>query len=235
MKSHRPDIQSRVGEQPAPLDYTPQLQHLMQQVGISSFQALCQQAGVSRWQVSRLRQGHIRQIRVEPLLKIAQVLRVSLEELLLSFGSTAVVPSHGDKPDNKEKESLVLRQEYQRLEQQLLQQRQVLWHEFQQATLQSMESFLLQWPTAAYAAQNNLQAPAVKLLPLVRPVEQLLLTWGIETIGPVGAVTPYDPQIHQLMEGNTQPGNPVKIRYVGYRQDAKLLYRAKVSPAAITA
>ncbi len=207
----------------------------MQQAGISSFQALCQQAGVSRWQVIQLRAGRIKQVRVEPLLKLAQVLQVSLEELLLIFGNSTVVnPSRVDKPDNDQSDSLALRLEYQRLEQQLLQQRQVLWQEFQQTTLQALESFLLQWPTAAYAAQNNLQAPAVKLLPLVRPVEQLLLAWGIEIIGPVGAVTPYNPQIHQLMEGNAQPGNSVKIRYVGYRQAAKLLYRAKVSPIAGT-
>jgi len=206
----------------------------MQQVGISSFQALCQQAGVSRWQITRLRAGQIKQVRVEPLLKLTRVLQVSLEELLLIFGTTAVNPARVDEPDNDQRNSLALKLEYQRLEQQLLQQRQVLWQEFQQTTLQALESFLLQWPTAAYAAQNNLQAPAVKLLPLLRPVEQLLLTWGIETIGSVGAVTPYNPQIHQLMEGHTQPGNSVKIRYVGYRQAAKLLYRAKVSPIAGT-
>jgi len=235
VESRQLDIQSRVGEQPAPPDYTQQLQRLMQQVGISSFQALCQQAGVSRWQIGRLRQGQIKQVRVEPLLKVAQVLQVSLKELLLIFGdATAVQFSSVDKSGNDESASLALRREYQRLEQQLLQQRQVLWQEFQQATLQSIESFLLQWPTAAYAAQNNPQAPAVRLLPLVRPIEQLLLAWGIETIGPVGAVAPYDPQIHQLMEETTQPGNPVKIRYVGYRQGAKLLYRAKVSPATST-
>lgn len=207
----------------------------MQQAGISSFQALGQQAGVSRWPITQLRAGRIKQVRVEPLLKLAQVLQVSLEELLLIFGNSTVVNlSRMDKPDSNQSDSLTLKLEYQRLEQQLLQQRQLLWQEFQQTTLQALESFLLQWPTAAYAAQNNLQAPAVKLLPLVRPVEQLLLTWGIETIGSVGAVTPYNPQIHQLMEGSIQPGNLVKIRYVGYRQDAKLLYRAKVSPAAST-
>jgi hypothetical protein len=32
------------------------------------------------------------------------------------------------------------------------------------------------------------------------------------------------------MEGNAQPGDFVKVRYVGYRQGEKLLHRAKVSP-----
>ncbi|MGB7379946.1 MAG: XRE family transcriptional regulator, partial [Rivularia sp. (in: cyanobacteria)] len=36
--------------------------------------------------------------------------------------------------------------------------------------------------------------------------------------------------IHQLIEGNAQPTEKVKVRYTGYRQGDKLLYRAKVSP-----
>jgi len=32
----------------------------------------------------------------------------------------------------------------------------------------------------------------------------------------------------------SEPGTPVIVRYVGYRQGKKLLYRAKVSPIAVT-
>jgi len=53
--------------------------------------------------------------------------------------------------------------------------------------------------------------------------------WGVESIAPVGAQIPYNPQQHQLMEGTAEPGEPVKVRYTGYRQGDKLLYRAKVS------
>ncbi|NES19707.1 MAG: nucleotide exchange factor GrpE, partial [Symploca sp. SIO3E6] len=81
-----------------------------------------------------------------------------------------------------------------------------------------------------YAAQQNEQLPAVKLLPLMRPVESLLQKWGVEAIAPVGAEVSYNPQYHQLISGNAQPGEMVKVRYTGYRQGEKLLYRAKVSP-----
>ncbi len=210
----------------------------MQQVGLSSFKALCLRSGVSRGLVTRLRRGQIRQIRVEPLLRLAQALQVSLPDLLATFTQhtgEAEPADRGkawDQPDPPS--STALKLEYQRLEKQLQQQRQVLWQEFQQATLQTLESLLLQWPTAAHAAQNNPQAPALRLLPLLRPLEQLLQQWEIESIGPVGLEAPYNPQEHQLMEGTTQPGNPVKVRYVGYRQGEKLLYRAKVSPVADT-
>lgn len=216
-------------------NYTPQLQHLMQQVGLPSFKALCQQAGVSRRQVTQLRQGQIQQIQVSKLLRLSQVLQVPLVDLLTIFSDQAIEaelnqPKPSQETNSSNDHVIALQQEYQQLEKQLVEQRQVLWQEFQQATLQTLESFLLQWPTAAYAAQQNPQVPAVRLLPLLRPVEQLLQAWGIEAIAAVGLTVPYDPQLHQLMEGSAQLGDPVKIRYAGYCQGDKLLYRAKVSP-----
>jgi molecular chaperone GrpE (heat shock protein) len=93
---------------------------------------------------------------------------------------------------------------------------------------------LLQWPTAAAVAQKNPQWPAVKLLPLVRPLANLLKQWQVEAIASVGETLPYDPQWHQLLESELQvePGTPVIVRYVGYRQGKHLLYRAKVRPIA---
>ncbi|MBD2013469.1 helix-turn-helix domain-containing protein [Microcoleus sp. FACHB-53] len=203
-------------------DFTHPLQQLMQQAGVSSFKALSRKAAVSERQVRRLRQGQIAQMRVETLLKISQVLQVSMTELLTIFGDTESVDVLNSPTD--------MSQEYQRLQQQLHEQRETLMQEFQQSSLQVIESWLLQWPTAAYAAQQNQQLPAVRLLPLVRPVEQLLQEWGVEAIASVGAEIPYDPHLHQLMEGTAQPGEAVRVRYIGYRQAEKLLYRAKVSP-----
>jgi DNA-binding Xre family transcriptional regulator len=203
-------------------DFTHPLQQLMQQAGVSSFKALSRKAAVSERQVRRLRQGQIAQMRVETLLKISQVLQVSMTELLTIFGETQSVDVLNSPTD--------MSQEYQRLQQQLHEQRETLMQEFQQSSLQVIESWLLQWPTAAYAAQQNQQLPAVRLLPLVRPVEQLLQEWGVEAIASVGAEIPYDPHLHQLMEGTAQPGEAVRVRYIGDRQAEKLLYRAKVSP-----
>ena len=89
---------------------------------------------------------------------------------------------------------------------------------------------MLQWPTAVSKVQENQTLPAVKLLPLLRPVEKLLQQWGVEAIAPVGACIPYNPQQHQLLEGTAEPGSTVKVRYTGYKQGDKLLYRAKVIP-----
>ena len=218
------------------LNFTHQLQDLMQRVGISSFKALARSSGVSERQLMRLRRGEVQQIRVDTLLKLSQALQVPLTELVTAFSE---VEFGGETAPSQESPQAMpaavsayadLKREYQRLQVQLQEQRQSLWQEFQQSSLGVLESWLLQWPTAAHKAKENPQLPAVRLLPLLRPMEQLLQQWGVEAIAPVGAELPYDPQLHQLLEGNAQPGERVKVRYTGYRQGDKLLYRAKVSP-----
>lgn len=205
-------------------DYTHSLQKLMQRVGVSSYKALSQAAGVSDRQLLRLRRGQLKQMRVDVLLKLSQALQVSLKQLVVTF-SVEVDPTPEESVAVAD-----LKQEYERLQARLDTQRQELEQEFVQLSIQVIESWLLQWPTAAQKARENPQLAAVKLLPLVRPIEQLLQKWGVEAIAPVGVELPYDPQLHQLMEGTAQPGETVKVRYTGYRQADKLLYRAKVSP-----
>jgi molecular chaperone GrpE (heat shock protein)/DNA-binding Xre family transcriptional regulator len=214
-------------------DFTHQLQDLMQRVGISSYKVLSKTAGVSERQLLRLRRGELQQQRVDVLLKLSQVLQVSLSDLVTTFSQVELSAGKATPPEELQQAVTDLKQEYQRLQAQLVNQRQELCQEFQQASLQVIESWLLQWPTAAHKAQENSQLAAVKLLPLVRPIQQLLQQWGVEAIAPVGAEIPYDPQFHQLLEGTAQLGEIVKVRYTGYRQGEKLLYRAKVSPISL--
>ena len=195
----------------------------MQRVGIVSFKALASAAGVSPRQIRRLRQGEIPQMRVETLLKLAQVLQVPINVLVKTFSNLDLAP-----PQTDDKTIDTLKQEYQRLQNQLAQQRQTLLQEFQLSSLQVLESCLLQLPTLAFKVQQNPEISATKLLPLMRPLEQLLQQWGIEQIAPVGSKLPYNEQLHQLLKGNAQPGDLVIVRYTGYIQGDKLLYRAKV-------
>ncbi|BBD69083.1 hypothetical protein NIES4072_35870 [Nostoc commune NIES-4072] len=207
------------------------LQDLMQQAGIPSFKALSRAAGVSERQLLRLRQGKLEQMRVDVLLKLSPVLQISLNELIATFSTVELLQEKAAPTQELLEEIADLRKEYQRSQLQLEQQREILLQELQQSSLQLLESLLLQWPTAAQKAQENPQLPAIKIVPLVqKPLEKLLDAWGVEAIAPVGAKLPYDPQLHQLMEGTAQPGELVKVRYTGYLQGEKLLYRAKVSP-----
>lgn len=205
------------------------LQTMMQQVGISSFKGLSRKAGVSEWQVRQLRQGHIDQMRLESLRKLAQALEVSLADLLNAF--TTEAPTSAALPPTAELAALKL--EYQRSQTQLAEQREQLWQEFQQTTLQAIESWLTFWPAAAHAAQQpNAKVTVDTLLRLAKPLDQLLQQWGVEPTAAVNAELPYDPTQHQLMDGTAQPGDRVRVRYPGYCQGQKLLYRAKVSPVS---
>ncbi|MBE9038857.1 nucleotide exchange factor GrpE [aff. Roholtiella sp. LEGE 12411] len=211
-------------------NFTQKLQDLMQQVGISSFRALSRAAGVSERQILRLRQGKLERMRIDVLLKLSLILQVPLSELIATFAVQSVEYQVSSELRTS-KEIADFKREYQRSQLQLEKQREVLQQEFQQSSLQLLESLLLQWPTAAQKAQENPQLAAVKIVPLVqKPLEKLLQAWEVEAIAPVGAEIPYNPQLHQLMEGTAQLGEIVKVRYTGYLQGDKLLYRAKVSP-----
>ena len=219
-------------------DYTHQLQQLMQQVGVSSFKALSQKANVSEWQVRQLRQGQATQMRAEALIKLSQALKISLPELITTFSQVTLKtdienaqPPLGQAAANAE--IAALRLEYERSQAQLAQQREVLWQEFQQVTLRAIESWLTFWPSAAHAAkQPDSKVTVETLIRLVNPLTELLQQWSVEAIAEVGKELPYDPTQHQLIEGTAQPGELVRVRYTGYRQGEKLLYRAKVSPVA---
>lgn len=192
-------------------DYTPQIRELMRSHHLKTFRELRDRTSISEKQLLKLRRGELQQLRLETLSKFAAGLGISLADLLAMFDQMPAI-----------------QKEYNRLQTQLSEQRETLLQEFQQTSLQTLEPWLIQWSAAAYAAQQNPQAPAVRLLPLVRPIEQLLQQWGIEQTAIVGSEIPYDPQQHQLIGGTAEPGDLVRVRYAGYRQYDRLLYRAKV-------
>jgi molecular chaperone GrpE (heat shock protein) len=214
-------------------DFTPKLHQLMQQVGIASFRELSRVSGISERQILRLRRGEIAQLRLDGLLKLSSVLKISLGELVDNFSGMEVKTQAA--PTNPEllQQIADLQTEYQRSQQQLTQQQELLQQHFQQSMWQLLESLLLQFPRAAHRAKEDPQLPAIKIIPLVQnSLDKLLQAWGVEAIASVGAEVLYNPQEHQLMDGNLAPGELVKVRYTGYRQGDKLLYRAKVSPVS---
>jgi len=209
---------------------TATLRTLMATAAIPSFRALARQAQVSDWTVRQLRSDRITAMRLDRLQKIASALALSLPDLLSHFG---VVDAGRSAVESTAPDETVaaLQAEYQRLQAQLQQQEATLHQQFQAEALTVLESWLLQWPTVTHAVEKNPDLPASRLVPLVQPVQNLLAQWGVEAIAPVGATVPFDPHLHQLMNGEAEPGSPVRVRYAGYRQGERLLHRAKVSPA----
>jgi transcriptional regulator with XRE-family HTH domain len=202
-------------------DRTAQLQELMQRSNISSLRQLYQLTGTSASTIKKLRSGEIDTLRWQTLVNISAGLKISIDELLETFGDSS------SKSDRQQ--IATLQQEYKYLQQQLAQQRETLEAEFQYQSLQILESFLTYFPTAKQAAIDNPDFPASKLVPLTRSIEQLISSWGVTVIGTVGGEIVYDPQWHQLIESNIHPGEMAIVRYVGYRQGDKSIFRAKVA------
>ncbi len=207
------------------------LQDLMRQVNISDIYELSRVAGVPRLPIIRIQRGLIRNISVNAIAKIAKALNVSVDNLIETFSEQSVTNISNSTPEVKSDNALAAcQQEYQKLQQEMLQQQEFLEAQFQKASLETIESWLLQWPTAVTAVQKNPQLPASRLIALIEPVEQLLKQWNVEAIATVGEQLPYNPRYHQLIRGTAEPGQMVEVRYVGYKQEDKLLYKAKVSP-----
>ncbi|MGF1568011.1 MAG: hypothetical protein ACFCVD_08055 [Nodosilinea sp.] len=211
------------------IDYSQPLQALMQTAQIPSYRALAATAGISRWSVDLLRRGRVGQLRVEVLGRLSHTLGVPVPVLIAQFGEDAKIAPLGLDRAQSLAQVEPLRQEYERLQAEMEAQAQVVRQQMQGEAIAILESWLLQWPTAVYAVQQNESLPATRLIPLTKPLDRLLQAWDMTPIGSVGAEVPYDPQQHQPMGAEVSPGQPVRIRYVGYRQGDRLLYRAKVS------
>ena len=211
------------------------LRELMAAVGISSYRALALEASISLWQIEQLRAGKGEQMRLIVLSRLAKVLKISLGSLLSAFelvpADSAVDASAVDaEPARKQDESalIAVQQEYERLQAQLEERVALGRSQLKTEALQTLESWLIQWPTIAKRAADNENLQAVKVLPFVCPVEQLMEDWGVMAIAPVDAEVDYDPQIHQLTGGTANAGEKVRVTHSGSLYEGKLLHRAKV-------
>jgi DNA-binding Xre family transcriptional regulator len=204
------------------LDQTLKLQELMNRVGINSFKQLYRSTGTSAHTISKLRSSQLDTLRWQTLVKISDVLQITIGELVETFGTRANLGSNLQALET-------LQNEYRHLQQQLQQQRETLQAEFQYQSLQTLESFLTYFPTAKYAAKNNPDFPASKVFPLVQSINLLIEQWGVQRIGEIGSKIAYNPRWHQLIEGTADPDELVTVRFIGYQQNDKLIFRAKVS------
>ena len=203
------------------IDRTAKLRELMQRSNISSLRQLYQLTGTSASTINKLRSSQLGSLRWQTLMNISSGLEISIDELLEIFGDSSARSTRQN--------IATLQQEYSYLQRQLEEQRETIQSEFQHQSLQILESFLTYFPTAKQAVISNPDFPASKLIPLTKSIEQLIGSWGVTVIGAVGIEIVYDPQWHQLIEGSIKPGEIAIVRYVGYRQGDKAIFRAKVS------
>jgi molecular chaperone GrpE (heat shock protein) len=125
-----------------------------------------------------------------------------------------------------------------RLQAQLRQQEESMQEDFRQMTFECLQSLLTSYPSVVKMAKANPELPASNLVAIFSPLENLLTRWGCASIGNPWEQVPFDPQYHQADEA-IAPGEPVYIRFVGYRHGEQILYPATVSrtlpPSALPA
>ncbi|BAQ64470.1 hypothetical protein [Geminocystis sp. NIES-3709] len=121
-----------------------------------------------------------------------------------------------------EKKCLELNQEIENLPIKLI-------RDWQQKSFESLQTLLANYPTAKIMVKLKPELPAKNVITLLKPLDKVLIQWGIESIGKPWEKVSYNPQIHYSDEENLIPNEMVYIRFVGYRQQEKILLPAKVS------
>jgi DNA-binding Xre family transcriptional regulator len=92
-----------------------------------------------------------------------------------------------------------------------------------------LQPLLTSYPTVREIARRKPDWPAQNVTALFRSLDALLQHWGYEPIGSPLESVPFDPQLHQPDQPDIWPGDPVYIRFVGYRRGDYILCPAKVS------
>ncbi len=131
--------------------------------------------------------------------------------------------------DSGKEEIIALQQQCQRLREELEAQSNQLKDDFRSDTFEQLQPLLTNYPTAREMAKAKPDLPAKNLVSLFTSLENLLESWGYETIGTPWEEVNYNPQIHQGDSDDIEVGESVYIRFVGYRDGDNILYPAKVS------
>jgi len=142
--------------------------------------------------------------------------------------STEIEQELREKINQKDLEIAELKNQCYRLETEITQQKNQLQQKFQQETFHTLQPLLCTYPTIKSITQIK-DLPAKHLIPLLIYLDNLIQSWGYTTIGTVWEQTPFNPQDHQPDSDNIQESEPVYIRFIGYRQNEKIIYPAKVS------
>ena len=101
--------------------------------------------------------------------------------------------------------------------------------EWQKESIALLQELLVNYPTAKLMVELKHNLPPKNVIALLKPLEQLLQKWEIETIGAPWKRVPYNPLIHDCGEEKINQGDPVYILLVGYFQGDRVLLPAKVS------
>jgi molecular chaperone GrpE (heat shock protein) len=212
--------------------YDTVLRERMNQLDILDWQDLATQSGLTRFGVRLVRQGDVGKLTLNQLRRLATVLNLNFQEFDRTLSALPLSATITANPTEIEE----LKQQCFRLRDKLEQQKVQLTDDFRRATFEQLQTLLTSYPAARKMAEAKPEMPAKNLSALFTPLENLLSSWGFETIGSAWEQVTYNPQLHQPDVEDITEGELVYIRFVGYRDGERILAPAKVSrtlPAGI--
>lgn len=130
-------------------------------------------------------------------------------------------------------------EEIAKLRKEYLLQREQSREQAERAATEAIEGIMRQFaaPLANLGAMHARHREQGDLNPsdifqAVASFENILVEKGLQQIGMVGEEPPYDPALHQILDG-TRPfsGDPVRIRFAGFRFNGKLIVKARAGTA----
>jgi molecular chaperone GrpE (heat shock protein) len=130
---------------------------------------------------------------------------------------------------NLEDQVEALKQQCLRLRSALEQQAMQVQQDTQTAAFEQVQTLLTQYPSVRRMVEGKPDLPARNVVAMFTTLDNLVQLWGCQAIGSPWESVTYDPQLHQGDSADLQPGEPVYIRFVGYRQGDRILIPAKVS------
>jgi len=131
---------------------------------------------------------------------------------------------------DRDEEIRRLRQEYERLREQAERQQAGAAAVGFEALARKLAPLLSQLATMQTLAGEGRAVRTEDVLKLFGKVEQVLAGAGLTPVGTVGTEEPFDTHWHQRMSGAAlRDGDPVTVRFVGYRLGEAILLKAMVS------
>lgn len=115
------------------------------------------------------------------------------------------------------------------LNQKLEQQPSQLQSSWQEELFTSLQYLLVNYPIAKMVAKLKPNTSIKNFIHLLKPIDDLLKQWQMESIGKPWEKVSFNPEIHYSEEEKLTPEEEVYIRLVGYKQGEKILTKAKVS------
>jgi molecular chaperone GrpE (heat shock protein) len=100
------------------------------------------------------------------------------------------------------------------------------------ALFRRFRSMLTQLPTIESEVNDGANLQARDVLAILSPLDEWLEESGIGLIGQVGEELTFDPALHRAVGQGARsisPGDPVSVKYVGYRLDSEILAKAQVT------